>query len=118
MMKSYAASQELDNVAEVQNFAGQKERAVIRLRAIGCYTDPRNDQTICVNFGHEDSAGGITDAMGKAQYLLSMGFAAGGIDQIVKFQMERLAHILPTHTEWGGFYATGPFSTTWRDEMD
>jgi hypothetical protein len=45
-----------------------------------------------------------------------MGFAAGGIDQIVKFQMERLSHILPTHSEWGGFYATGPFSTSWKDD--
>jgi hypothetical protein len=118
MMKSYAGAQELSNAHEVQQTAGTKERAVIRCRAIGFYEDPDSHETICVNFGHEDSAGGITDAMGKAQYLLSMGFSAGGIDQIVKFQMERLAHILPTHSEWGGFYATGPFSTSWKeDEM-
>jgi hypothetical protein len=116
MMKSYAASRELENAHEVQQTAGTKERAVIRVRAIGFYTDPDSGETICVNFGHEDSAGGITDAMGKAQYLLSMGFAAGGIDQIVKFQMERLSHILPTHSEWGGFYATGPFSTSWKED--
>jgi hypothetical protein len=116
MMKSYAASRELENASEVQQTAGTKERAVIRLRAIGFYTDPDSGETICVNFGHEDSAGGITDAVGKAQYLLSMGFAAGGVDQIVQFQMERLAHILPTHSEWGGFYATGPFSTSWKED--
>lgn len=116
MMKSYAASHDLENAYEVQNTAGTKERAVIRVRAIGFYSDPDSGETICVNFGHEDSAGGFTDAVGKAQYLLSMGFAAGGVDQIVKFQMERLAHILPTHTEWGGFYATGPFSTQWKDD--
>jgi len=116
MMKSYASSRELENAHEVQYCAGTKERAVIRVRAIGFYTDPDSGETICVNFGHEDSAGGITDAMGKAQYLLSMGFAAGGVDQIVKFQMERLAHILPTHSEWGGFYATGPFSTQWKED--
>merc|ERR1719313_862272 len=100
MMKSYAASRELENAHEVQNAAGTKEGAVIRVRATGFYTDPTTKETICVNFGHEDSAGGITDVMGKAQYVLSMGFAAGGIDRIVKFQMERLAHILPTHSEW------------------
>jgi hypothetical protein len=114
MMKSYAASRELENAHEVQQCAGTKDRAVIRLRAIGFYEDGQD--TICVNFGHEDSAGGITDAFGKAQYLLSMGHAAGGVDQIVKFQMERLGHILPTHSEWGGFYATGPFSTQWRED--
>merc|ERR1719335_199808 len=112
-MKSYAASHDLDNIRDVQYVAGKKERAVIRCRAIGFYTDPDSGETICVNFGHEDSAGGFTDATGKAQYLLSMGFAAGGIDQIVKFQMERLAHILPTHIG-GSHYATGPFSTTSR----
>jgi hypothetical protein len=56
--------------------------------------------------------------MGKAQYLLSMGHAAGGVDQIVKFQMERLGHILPTHSEWGGFYATGSLRNGGRIEMN
>jgi hypothetical protein len=115
MMKSYAGGHKLENAHEAQHAAGVVERAVIRVRAIGFYTDPDSGETICVNFGHEDSAGGITDAVGKAQYLLSMGLAAGGVDQIVKFQMERLAHILPTHSEWGGFYATGPFATEWSD---
>jgi hypothetical protein len=115
MMKSYSSSHHLHNSQEVQQCAGGKERAVIRVRAIGFYTDPDSGETICVNFGHEDSAGGITDAMGKAQYLLSMGFSAGGIDQIVKFQMERLAHILPSGSH-SGFYATGPFSTEWKAE--
>lgn len=116
MMKSYAQSHQLEHVHEAQAAAGTKERAIIRVRAIGFYEDPSSGETICVNFGHEDSAGGFSDAVGKAQYLLSMGMAAGGIDQIVKFQMERLAHILPTHHDWGGFYATGPFSTDWRQE--
>jgi len=115
MVKSYSSSHHLHNSQEVQQCAGGKERAVIRVRAIGFYTDPDSGETICVNFGHEDSAGGITDAMGKAQYLLSMGFSAGGIDQIVKFQMERLAHILPSGSH-SGFYATGPFSTEWKAE--
>jgi hypothetical protein len=118
MMKSYANSQELSNVHDVQQIAGTRDRAVIRVRAIGFYEDPDTPgQTICVNFGHEDSAGGFTDGMGKAAYLLSMGNVAGGIDQIVKFQMERLAHILPTHIG-GSHYATGPFSTTSRFETN
>jgi len=117
MMKSYAASQELENSHEVFMRTGDSnyERAVIRVRAIGFYADPDTNETICVNFGHEDSAGGITDVMGKAQYVLSMGLASGGIDQIVKFQMERLAHILPDGRE-GGYFGTGPYSTEYKQD--
>jgi hypothetical protein len=96
VMKSYSAGKKLENVHQVQPLVGKKTRALIRLRAMAFYTDPTTQKTVACCFGHEDPAGGF-NMMEKAKHYLSFGFATGGVEEIVKFNFERLSHILPSH---------------------
>jgi hypothetical protein len=112
MMKSYAAGKKLENVHQCQNIVGRLPRALIRLRAFAFYEDPTSKQTVSCCFGHEDSGGNI-NALEKAKHYLSFGFTTGGVEDVVKFNFERLSHILPTSADaQANFYASGPFSTT------
>jgi len=53
---------------------------------------------VCCCFGHEDPAGGF-NTLEKAKHYLSFGFTTGGVEEIVKFNLERLSHILPSHRD-------------------
>jgi hypothetical protein len=98
VMKSYSAGTKLANIEHVQPYVGKSTRALIRLRAMAFYQDPATQKTVCCCFGHEDPAGGF-NALEKTKYYLSFGFTTGGVEEIVKFNLQRLSHILPSHRD-------------------
>jgi hypothetical protein len=113
MMKSYAPGKKLENAHHIAGIVGRQQRALIRLRAFAFYEDPEINKTVCTCFGHEDDAGAYNN-LGKAQHYLSFGYSTGGVTDVVKYQFERLSHILPSNNDasTANFYATGPFSST------
>jgi len=113
MMKSYAPGKKLENSHHVAGIVGKQQRALIRLRTFAFYEDPESNKTVCCCFGHEDDAGAYNNLV-KAQHYLSFGYSTGGVTDVVKFQFERLSHILPSNTDapTANFYATGPLFST------